>query len=56
MMITGVMMFDARVDYERLKRTIEKRFLKFNRLRQRPVQEMGMTWWEPPRISTSIIT
>lgn len=46
MMITGVMMFDVRIDYERLKRTIEKRFLKFKRFRQRPVQEIGMTWWE----------
>ena len=46
MMITGVMMFDARVDYARLKRSVERRFLKFKRFRQRPVQETGMAWWE----------
>ena len=46
MMITGVMMFDAKVDYERLKRTVERRFLKFKRFRQRPVQETGMSYWE----------
>ena len=42
MMITGIMTFDRRVDYARLKRTIEKRFLSFARFRQRPVQERAM--------------
>lgn len=46
MMITGVMMFDRRVDYARLKRTIEKRFLSFARFHQRPLQERAMAYWE----------
>lgn len=38
MMITGVMTFDEPLDFERVKRVIEKRLLKFDRFRQRVVE------------------
>jgi hypothetical protein len=37
MMITGIIRFDEPLDYERLKRTVEHRFLRFKRFRQRVV-------------------
>jgi len=46
MMITGVMMFDGKMDFSRLKRIIETRFLKFERFRQRPKQELTAAYWE----------
>jgi len=46
MMITGVIVFDTPVDRERLKQTVENRFLKFKRFRQRPVQAPAMAYWE----------
>ncbi len=51
MMICGVMLFADRVRYARMARLIEKRFLKFHRFRQRPVQSLGAAYWETvPRI------
>lgn len=38
MMITGVMVFGAPVDFERLKTTLERGLLRFDRFRQRIVQ------------------
>jgi diacylglycerol O-acyltransferase len=38
MMISGVMVFQARMDIERLKATIEERLLRFDRFRQRVVE------------------
>lgn len=35
MMITGVLMFDVPIDFERLRATIEQRMLRFDRFRQR---------------------
>lgn len=46
MMINGVMMFDRKVDFARLKATVERRFLKFERFRQRAVQESAGAYWE----------
>jgi diacylglycerol O-acyltransferase / wax synthase len=46
MMITGVMMFDRKMDFARLKRTIERRFLKFERFRQCPKQDVTAAYWE----------
>ena len=47
MMIVGVMIFDGRVDYERLKQVIEARFLRFRRFRQKAVEETtGYAWAE----------
>lgn len=37
MMITGIIRFDEPLDYERLKRTVEHRFLRFKRFRQRVI-------------------
>ena len=38
MMISGVLVFGRHVRYERVKRVIRERFLRFPRFRQRPVQ------------------
>ena len=38
MVITGLMTFDAPLDYERLKDTVEHSFIRFKRFRQRMVQ------------------
>ena len=47
MMITGVLVFSAPMDYERLKATIEKRLLPFDRFRQRIVRPaLGIPYWE----------
>jgi hypothetical protein len=46
MMITGVMMFDRKMNFSRLKRTIERRFLKFERFRQCPKQDVTAAYWE----------
>jgi len=47
MMITGVMVFGAPVEYERLKALLEKRLLRFDRFRQRVVQPLlGAAYWE----------
>ncbi|MGD9953945.1 MAG: wax ester/triacylglycerol synthase domain-containing protein, partial [Burkholderiales bacterium] len=46
MVIVGVMMFEGRLELPRVKRTIEKRFLAFRRLRQKAVQDATGAWWE----------
>jgi diacylglycerol O-acyltransferase len=47
MMITGVMVFGAPMDRERLKATLEKRMLRFDRFRQRIVRPIvGVPYWE----------
>jgi WS/DGAT/MGAT family acyltransferase len=46
MMICGVLLFSERVRYARLVEVIEKRFLKFRRFRQRPVELPGFAVWE----------
>jgi WS/DGAT/MGAT family acyltransferase len=47
MMICGVLIFGGRVDVRRLRRTIEQRFLRFRRFRQRPVELPGVAFWQP---------
>ena len=49
MMICGVFMFRSRVEYARLKRTVEERFLVFRRFRQRAVELPGFAVWENDR-------
>ena len=49
MMICGVMTLRERVELDRLTATIEKRFLCFDRFRQRPVEVDGVTYWEADR-------
>lgn len=46
MMICGVMILRERVALRRLKSTIGKRFLRFKRFRQRPVQSPAGAYWE----------
>lgn len=45
MQIVGVMIFDGRMDYERLKRTVAHRMLRYRRFRQIAVQESTGAWW-----------
>ncbi len=45
MMITGIIELDSAVDYERLLDTIEKRFLVFNRFRQKAVDGAAGAHW-----------
>jgi len=49
MMICGVLLFPDRVRFDRLTRIIRERFLKFHRFRQRPVERLGITYWESAR-------
>ncbi len=46
MMIVGVVVFDAPVDFRRFRRTIQERFLKFPRFRCRAVQDTVAASWE----------
>ena len=49
MMITGVMVFRAPMDFERLKTTLEHRLLRFDRFRQRVVRPrlpIGWPYWQ----------
>jgi WS/DGAT/MGAT family acyltransferase len=49
MMISGVLVFGAPIDYERLKATLEHGFLRFDRFRQRvahPVLPGARLYWE----------
>ena len=41
MMITGIMTLNGEIDYERLVRTVEARFLSFRRFRQKAVDNSG---------------
>ena len=46
MMITGVMIFGAPLEYERLMATIEKRLLRFDRFRKKAVRPLvGTPYW-----------
>ncbi len=49
MMICGVIIFRERVDFARLKRAVEERFLVFRRFRQRAVEHPGYAVWETDR-------
>ncbi|MCX8114634.1 MAG: wax ester/triacylglycerol synthase family O-acyltransferase, partial [Burkholderiaceae bacterium] len=46
MMIVGVDVFADRVDWERLKQVLERRFLRYDRFRCRVVQDASGYWWE----------
>ncbi len=45
MMITGVMMFEERVRYARVKKVLRERFLRFRRFRQRAGRDMASAYW-----------
>ncbi len=46
MMIVGVLIFDGPIEFARLKRTFELRFLSYRRFRQRVVHDVSGAWWE----------
>ena len=46
MMIVGVLMFEERMDYERMRKVIEERFLHFDRFKQRVVKIGPTHYWE----------
>ena len=47
MMIVGVMIFNKRIDFERLRNTVEARMVgRYRRFRQCAVQEVTGAWWE----------
>jgi WS/DGAT/MGAT family acyltransferase len=47
MMITGVLVFGTPLDYERLKATIQRRVLRFDRFHQRIIRPiLGTPYWE----------
>ncbi|MBK8690453.1 MAG: wax ester/triacylglycerol synthase family O-acyltransferase [Betaproteobacteria bacterium] len=46
MMICGVLTFDGRVELQRLRKVIEKRFLCFKRFLDIPVSQPGVSFWE----------
>ncbi|MDQ5887482.1 MAG: diacylglycerol O-acyltransferase / wax synthase, partial [Pseudomonadota bacterium] len=46
MMIVGVLMFEERMDYERLRAVLEERFLHYERFRQRVVKIGASHYWE----------
>lgn len=46
MMICGVVTLRDRIDVARLAATTQKRFLRYARFRKRPVEELGITYWE----------
>jgi len=47
MMIVGVMIFDQRIDLERLRNTVAARMVgRYRRFRQCAVQEVTGAWWE----------
>ena len=45
MQILGVMIFEGPMDYERLKRTVAQRMLRYRRFRQIAAQESNGAWW-----------
>ncbi len=45
MQIIGVMIFEGRLDLERLKRTLARRLLRYPRFRQIAEQDSEGTWW-----------
>jgi WS/DGAT/MGAT family acyltransferase len=46
MMICGVLLFGGRVEFERLQAVVNERWLRFKRFYQRPVQALGVAYWE----------
>jgi len=46
MMISAVLMFEQPIPIKRLKRTLEERFLRFRRFRQRVVEKGDKCYWE----------
>ena len=47
MMIVGVMVFNHRIDFERLRNTVEARLVgRYRRFRQCAVQEVAGAWWQ----------
>jgi diacylglycerol O-acyltransferase len=46
MMIVGVMIFKEKVSFQKLKTTIEQRFLSFKRFKQKAIQDPTGAWWE----------
>ncbi len=46
MMITGVMMFEEKVAFARLRKVIRERFLRFRRFHQRPGRDAASAFWE----------
>ena len=46
MMVTGILIFDQPLDFERLRATFEQRLLRFDRFRQRVVEVGGEARWE----------
>jgi diacylglycerol O-acyltransferase / wax synthase len=49
MMVTGLMLFDEPLEFERLKAMLKQRWLRFERFRQRviePARSIGMPHWE----------
>ena len=46
MMISGVLVLDRPVRFERVKRIIKDRFCRFQRFQQRPVELLGAAYWE----------
>lgn len=46
MVIVGVLVFDAPIDYDRLIATFAARFARFQRFRCRPVEDLAGAWWE----------
>jgi WS/DGAT/MGAT family acyltransferase len=49
MQIVGVMVFDGRLDFQRFRRTIEARLLRYHRFRQCAVLEGNSAWWVEDR-------
>jgi WS/DGAT/MGAT family acyltransferase len=46
MMVVGVLVFDEPVEFERLRKTVETRMLRFSRFRQKAVRCEGGARWE----------
>jgi diacylglycerol O-acyltransferase len=46
MAIVGVLVLDTPLDYERLKAVLATRFLRYDRFRMRPREDLAGAWWE----------
>jgi WS/DGAT/MGAT family acyltransferase len=46
MAIVGVLIFDAPLDYDRVKAVLEARLLRYDRFRMRPCEDVAGAWWE----------
>ena len=46
MAIVGVLVLDTPLDYERLKGVLEARWLRYERFRMRPSEDLAGAWWE----------